>query len=204
MVFCAIVIVRLRSPGFRKFTHWSCRCDDDACYIGSNARGVYSAREFVGWYNGHPDCASLKPTLFGRTHVSVESVQQDSAHINYSGTSSSSANHTNSNKHNDSSSIDTNGHTAVIIGQGNVALDIARVLLSDPHTLQHTDITSAAIDWLKRHPITNVVIAGRRGPLEVSPMTYVFECVWVCAYVCMYAKVWVCLGRCACMYSCLV
>lgn len=54
----------------------------------STLKGIYSAREFVGWYNGLPDCAGLQPDL-------------------------------------------SRGEDAVIIGQGNVALDVARMLLED-------------------------------------------------------------------------
>ncbi|GJM90866.1 hypothetical protein PR202_ga07187 [Eleusine coracana subsp. coracana] len=53
---------------------------------GEDLKGVYSAREFVWWYNGHPDMCNLAPDL-----ASTDS--------------------------------------AVVLGQGNVALDVARILL---------------------------------------------------------------------------
>ncbi|KNG88455.1 NADPH-adrenodoxin reductase Arh1 [Aspergillus nomiae NRRL 13137] len=74
---------------------------------GENAcRNVYSAREFVGWYNGLPEHRDLAPDL-------------------------------------------TAGEDAVIIGQGNVALDVARILLSDSK-------------------IKRVHVVGRRGPMQAA------------------------------------
>ncbi|KAG8509619.1 NADPH:adrenodoxin oxidoreductase, mitochondrial [Galemys pyrenaicus] len=58
--------------------------------------------------------------------------------------------------------------TAVILGQGNVALDVARILLSPPEHLQKTDITEAALEALKQSRVKTVWIVGRRGPLQVA------------------------------------
>eukprot|EP01135_Chromosphaera_perkinsii_P011631 Nk52_evm14s2462 gene=Nk52_evmTU14s2462 len=58
--------------------------------------------------------------------------------------------------------------TAVIIGQGNVAMDCARVLLSDTKHLQCTDITSYALNALRKSDIETVILAGRRGPLQAA------------------------------------
>ena len=57
---------------------------------------------------------------------------------------------------------------AFIIGQGNVALDIARILLSPIDTLRNTDISTYALEALSKSRIKQVVIYGRRGPLQVS------------------------------------
>lgn len=92
---------------------------------GENLKGVYSAREFVGWYNGLPDFANLEPDL-------------------------------------------TQGEDAVLIGQGNVALDVARMLLEDVNTLRKTDITTHAVETLSKSRIKRVHIVGRRGPMQVS------------------------------------
>lgn len=56
---------------------------------------------------------------------------------------------------------------AIIIGQGNVALDVARILLRDVDTLRKTDITEAALEVLTRNRIRNVRVVGRRGPMQV-------------------------------------
>lgn len=89
----------------------------------STLKGIYSARQFVGWYNGLPDCASLEPDL--------------------------------------------SGDEAVVIGQGNVALDVARMLLEDIDVLRKTDITEHALEQLARSKIKRVHVVGRRGPMQV-------------------------------------
>ena len=56
----------------------------------------------------------------------------------------------------------------MIIGHGNVALDVARILLSPPRVLQKTDITQYALDELATSKVKNVYIVGRRGVLQAS------------------------------------
>lgn len=58
--------------------------------------------------------------------------------------------------------------TAVVIGQGNVALDIARILLSSVDDLRKTDIAEHALEALAGSKIKRVNIVGRRGPLQAS------------------------------------
>ncbi|XP_052513929.1 NADPH:adrenodoxin oxidoreductase, mitochondrial isoform X2 [Budorcas taxicolor] len=91
---------------------------------GEELPGVFSARAFVGWYNGLPENRELAPDL----------------------------------------SCDT----AVILGQGNVALDVARILLTPPDHLEKTDITEAALGALRQSRVKTVWIVGRRGPLQVA------------------------------------
>ncbi|OOF99408.1 hypothetical protein ASPCADRAFT_203166 [Aspergillus carbonarius ITEM 5010] len=88
-------------------------------------RNVYSAREFVGWYNGLPEHRDLAPDL-------------------------------------------TAGENAVIIGQGNVALDVARILLSDVDALRKTDIAEYALEELAKSKIRRVRVVGRRGPMQAA------------------------------------
>ncbi|MCU1596111.1 MAG: fprA [Frankiales bacterium] len=54
--------------------------------------------------------------------------------------------------------------TVAVIGIGNVALDVARLLLKDPDDLLHTDIPQPAIEVLRASAVTDVHIVGRRGP----------------------------------------
>ncbi|XP_019721188.1 NADPH:adrenodoxin oxidoreductase, mitochondrial [Hippocampus comes] len=91
---------------------------------GEDLAGVYSAKDFVGWYNGLPSCRELSPDL--------------------------------------------NCDTAVILGQGNVALDIARILLSPTDILKKTDITHPALEALTESKVRRVLIVGRRGPMQVA------------------------------------
>ena len=60
--------------------------------------------------------------------------------------------------------VDLNCHRAVVIGAGNVAIDVARILLSDTSELAKTDIDVSALDLLHKSQIKEVVICGRRGP----------------------------------------
>jgi ferredoxin--NADP+ reductase len=60
--------------------------------------------------------------------------------------------------------VDLNTDTAVVIGAGNVAMDIARILAINPSELDGTDITEYALTKLKQSNIRCVIICGRRGP----------------------------------------
>ena len=92
---------------------------------GENKPHVYSARAFVGWYNGLPEYRNLDPDLSAGEH-------------------------------------------AIVIGQGNVALDVARILLEDIEVLRKTDITSHALEALSISRIKHVRVVGRRGPLQAA------------------------------------
>lgn len=59
------------------------------------------------------------------------------------------------------------GEEAVVIGQGNVALDVARILLSDVDRLRKTDMPEYALELLSRSKISKVHAVGRRGPMQV-------------------------------------
>ena len=60
--------------------------------------------------------------------------------------------------------IDLNCTTAVVIGAGNVAMDVARMLALEPSELDPTDTADHAIAVLKESTIREVVISARRGP----------------------------------------
>ena len=94
-------------------------------------KGIYSARDFVGWYNGLPEHANLEPNL-------------------------------------------DSGEDAIIIGQGNVALDVARTLLTDVDTLRKTDMTDYALDTLSKSRVKRVRVVGRRGPMQVLCLNSLF------------------------------
>jgi ferredoxin--NADP+ reductase len=133
-------------PGFRFFGNVSVgrdvtleelRADYDAvvlCYgaesdrrlgiPGESLRGVHTATEFVGWYNGHPD---YRDRQFDLSH-----------------------------------------ETAVIIGQGNVAADVARILAKTVEELRSTDIAAHALDALAGNRIREIQVIGRRGPAQAK------------------------------------
>lgn len=91
---------------------------------GEDLQGCASAREFVAWYNGHPDASGLH---FDLSHERV-----------------------------------------VVIGNGNVALDVARILTRPPQQLAATDIADHALAALRASRVREVVIVGRRGPLDAA------------------------------------
>lgn len=64
--------------------------------------------------------------------------------------------------------VDLGGERVVIIGNGNVALDVARILTADPDTLACTDIADHALAALRDSRVHEVVIAARRGPAASS------------------------------------
>lgn len=62
----------------------------------------------------------------------------------------------------------TQAEEAVVIGQGNVALDVARMLLEDVDILRKTDITEEALEVLSKSRVKRVHVVGRRGPMQVG------------------------------------
>ena len=92
--------------------------------------GIYSAREFVAWYNGHPDFVHLGPS-FQHVLNPIETAN------------------------------------VVVIGQGNVALDCARILAKGRNHLLDTDIASHALDVLQNGAYSTTVV-GRRGHVQGS------------------------------------
>ncbi|KAA0187241.1 hypothetical protein HAZT_HAZT009871 [Hyalella azteca] len=57
---------------------------------------------------------------------------------------------------------------AVVIGQGNVALDVARILLSPIDRLKNLDIPEAVLSQLSKSKVRRVTLIGRRGPQHVA------------------------------------
>jgi ferredoxin--NADP+ reductase len=64
--------------------------------------------------------------------------------------------------------FDFSGEKAVIMGQGNVAIDIARILCSNKEELAHTDISQHALDVLVESKIKQVHVYGRRTVVDVA------------------------------------
>lgn len=63
---------------------------------------------------------------------------------------------------------DLSGARAVVVGNGNVALDVARILVTDPDALGVTDIADHALESLRPCGVDEVVVIGRRGPLQTA------------------------------------
>ena len=62
--------------------------------------------------------------------------------------------------------VDLGHERVVIVGNGNVALDVARILTTDPDALARTDISDDALATLRDSRVNEVVIAARRGPAD--------------------------------------
>ncbi len=91
---------------------------------GAELNGVIGSAAFVGWYNGHPDFASLNPPL--------------------------------------------DGGNVVVIGNGNVALDVARMLAKTPEEFRGSDIVQHALGALGKARTQRIYILGRRGPHQIG------------------------------------
>jgi ferredoxin/flavodoxin---NADP+ reductase len=64
--------------------------------------------------------------------------------------------------------FDLSGETAVVIGNGNVAMDVARVLTRPADDLASTDVSEPALEALRRSAIREVVVVARRGPADAA------------------------------------
>lgn len=92
---------------------------------GEELRGAYSATEFVGWYNSHPDYVDLS--------FDVATAQN-----------------------------------AVVVGNGNVAMDVVRMLATPAAELATTDIADHALTVLRQSAIQKIYMLGRRGPAQAA------------------------------------
>jgi len=64
--------------------------------------------------------------------------------------------------------FDLSARRAVVIGNGNVAADVIRILTRDPDELARTDIADHALEALRSSNIEEVVVLGRRGPAQAA------------------------------------
>lgn len=91
---------------------------------GEDLPGCLAAREFVAFYNGHPDFSALP--------------------------------------------IDLSCERAIVVGNGNVALDIARILATPIAALEKTDIAEHALEALRSSHIREIVVLARRGAWQAA------------------------------------
>ncbi|GGW98978.1 ferredoxin--NADP(+) reductase [Streptomyces malachitofuscus] len=64
--------------------------------------------------------------------------------------------------------VDLSAERVVVVGNGNVALDVARILVTDPEALAGTQIAGHALAELRRSKVREVVVLGRRGPQDAA------------------------------------
>ncbi len=62
----------------------------------------------------------------------------------------------------------TRARSVVVVGVGNVALDVARVLARTPAELESTDMPQHVLDALAAAPVERVTVLGRRGPAQAT------------------------------------
>ena len=64
--------------------------------------------------------------------------------------------------------FDLTAERVAVVGVGNVAVDVARILIRSPEELATTDIADYALDALRRSSVREVVMLGRRGPVQAA------------------------------------
>src|SRR6202044_2011894 len=74
----------------------------------------------------------------------------------------------NAHPHFEEISPDLSGARAVVVGNGNVALDVARILVTETDELARTDIADHALESLRPRGVEEVIVIGRRGPLQTA------------------------------------
>ena len=138
---------------------YGCQASDKRLGIPGEAEldGVLSAREFVAWYNGHPEFGHIGRIVQKCLWPSSSMLSEgDATNGNHSSSSSSSR-----------VNMDTTISKArvVVIGQGNVALDVARILSKGTSGLMETDTPTSVLKVLKGG-VSHVSIVGRRGHVQ--------------------------------------
>jgi ferredoxin--NADP+ reductase len=64
--------------------------------------------------------------------------------------------------------FDLSHERVVVVGNGNVAMDVTRILITDPDELAKTDIADHALAKLRESKVREVVMLGRRGPAQAA------------------------------------
>jgi ferredoxin/flavodoxin---NADP+ reductase len=103
---------------------------------GERLPGSIAAADLVAWYCGHPDVHPDSAPSTNSDHLVAADLEQ----------------------------LITTSRHAVVVGVGNVALDVARVLVKTVDQLEDTDMADEVLDSLLRKSVTDVHVLGRRGP----------------------------------------
>lgn len=64
--------------------------------------------------------------------------------------------------------FDLSCENVIVVGNGNVAMDVTRILVKDPEELAKTDIAEHALMALRNSKVRRVIMLGRRGPVQAS------------------------------------
>jgi ferredoxin/flavodoxin---NADP+ reductase len=103
---------------------------------GEQLPGSMAAAELVAWYCGHPDVHPDTDQASTNDHLVASEIDE----------------------------LVTTSRHAVVVGVGNVALDVARILIKTADQLDDTDMADEVLESLARKKITDVHVLGRRGP----------------------------------------
>ncbi len=101
---------------------------------GEDLPGSIAAPDFVAWYCGHPD-----------VHPDIDRADESDQHRQFA-------------------ELVARTTSAVIVGVGNVALDVTRILIKNVDQLTDTDMADEVLEALTAKQITDVHVLGRRGP----------------------------------------
>jgi ferredoxin--NADP+ reductase len=120
---------------------------------GEDLYGSVPAAEFVAWYCGHPDVHpdTGQPTVDGGRldgHPIDSVIDQPPTRL----------------EQEHFARLVASTREAVVVGVGNVALDVARILVKHAGELADTDMADEVLDTLDLKHITDVHVLGRRGP----------------------------------------
>ena len=103
---------------------------------GEQLPGSMAAAELVAWYCGHPDVHPDTDQVSTNDHLVASEIDQ----------------------------LVTTSRHAIVVGIGNVALDVARILIKTADQLDDTDMADDVLESLARKNVTDVHVLGRRGP----------------------------------------
>jgi ferredoxin/flavodoxin---NADP+ reductase len=107
---------------------------------GEHLLGSFAAAELVAWYCGNPDVYPDTDQPPSSDHLMATEVDE----------------------------LITRARRAVVVGVGNVALDVARILIKSIDQLTDTDMAEEVLESLSRKNVTDVHVLGRRGPAYTS------------------------------------
>lgn len=110
---------------------------------GEDLEGSIAAAELVAWYCGHPD---VHPDL--EPPASIPDPPGIDAEV--------------------AARLVAGTRSAVVVGVGNVALDVVRILIRPTADLARTDMAEEVLAALRQRTVTNVHVLGRRGPAHTA------------------------------------
>ena len=138
-----LAVAELRDAADAVIYAWGAGASRRLDIAGEEAAGSLSAPDFVAWYCGHPD-------VHPDAHPAEPNPVDDRVEM---------------------SELLAGATSAVVVGAGNVALDVTRVLIKSADELASTDMAREVLDVLADKTITDVHLLARRGPAYTQMTT---------------------------------